>query len=134
MATKSTLKSDLEGERAINRDLCAEINRLNDRLASTQAPLGLVNHQRDVAKSVNDEARRQEEATGVTVYVASRSAGAPTCIYANGSHPDDDLAVALYLDRGRNIVGVVVSDAVGDTVSVAGLVPALADTDLDVEL
>lgn len=81
-------------------------------------------------KGAYEGMRQLEERTGVTVYVAGNSVGSPTCIYANGTDPDNDFAVSLYLDAGRNIVGVLVTDGQGDEAAGAGLVPYDRDAEL----
>lgn len=78
---------------------------------------------RDAHKAGYEAAKLREKELGVTVYTAARSLGKPVCAYATGTEPDSDYAVAMYLDSGRNMVGVVVTGPDGEDVCGAGLVP-----------
>jgi hypothetical protein len=114
--TRSELKDALE--MAQNR-----ADALEDSLASARSDARSAEGQAVAYKAALEGLAAREKDTGVTVYVARSSEGQPTCIYADGTDSDNDLAVNLYLDEGRNIRGVVVVGIDGEVVAGAGLVP-----------
>jgi hypothetical protein len=120
--TRSELKDALEMAQG-------RADALEAELETARASVALGKSLTAGYKAALDGLSAREKDTGVTVYVASRAPGQPTCIYADGTDPDGDLAVSLYLDEGRNIRGVVVVGIDGEVVAGAGMVPF--DLELD---